>query len=107
MSSRTVDRDTMPALAGDSEPVAAPSGGGDDYDKAPRWIYVLLAGGLFLVVAPFMWMLRLVVQARARGARRAADLVAGDGHARELRPAVHPARLPDVLHELRRSSRSP
>ena len=57
MSSRTVDRDTMPALIGESEAGAAPQGGGDDLDKAPGWIYVLLAGGLFLVVAPFMWML--------------------------------------------------
>ena len=57
MSSRTQDRDTMPALIGDSEAVAGPQRGGDDLDTAPRWIYVLLAGGLFLVVAPFMWML--------------------------------------------------
>ena len=57
MSSRTADRDTMPALIGDSEPIAPAPGGGDDLDKAPGWIYVLLAGGLFLVVSPFMWML--------------------------------------------------
>jgi len=56
MSSRTADRDTMPALTGEPEAVA-PQRGGDDLDKAPGWIYVLLAGGLFLVVAPFMWML--------------------------------------------------
>ena len=43
---------------------------------------------------------RLVVQARGRGPGGAADVVARDPDPRQLRPAVHPAGLPDVLHEL-------
>ena len=38
MSSRTADRDTMPPLIGESEPIGPPSGAGDDLEKAPGWM---------------------------------------------------------------------
>jgi multiple sugar transport system permease protein len=33
-----------------------PHGREDGYDRAPGWLYGVLAGGLFLVVIPFIWM---------------------------------------------------
>ena len=101
MSSRTADRDTMPATDRRLRARSRPrSGGGDDIGKAPGWIYVRARRRSVPRRRAVHVDAALVVQARARGPRRAADLVAGDDHAGELRPAVHPARLPDVLHEL-------
>ncbi len=55
--SETLDRGALATerMAGEDEAVVAP-GDRDETGKAPGWIYAVLAGGLLLVVTPFLWM---------------------------------------------------
>jgi multiple sugar transport system permease protein len=41
----------------DTQLVEAPNARRDDQINTPSWIYAVLAGGLFLVIVPFLWML--------------------------------------------------
>src|SRR5829696_4191089 len=53
----TAGRDALPEpVIGEYEAMAAPPRD-DEMGKAPAWIYAVLWVGLFLVVAPFLWML--------------------------------------------------
>ena len=58
MSTPTKGRNVLPEpVVGEYEAFAAPPRDRDDMGKAPAWIYAVLWVGLFLVVAPFLWML--------------------------------------------------
>jgi multiple sugar transport system permease protein len=58
MSTTTQGRAVLPEpTPGEEEAMAAPPRDTDDMGKAPAWIYAVLWIGLFLVVAPFLWML--------------------------------------------------
>ncbi len=74
-------------LTHDHSCTSGPRGG---TPAGPLVLYVVLIAGLLVVVGPFLWMLLSSIKPEARDPARAADLVAGDVHARPTTTTCSP-----------------